>query len=174
MPSCRKIVLRKGAKLRRLRRRAGAGGGATGGARITTGGRQWGEASSTSASPSPHFRLAAVLVEALICHRDERDSLTCSSSVIEPPDTRGYLEKPYPNRQFLPTRRRHGRLGAARMVAPTRTNPALAANTPTLPPAGREALRPCPGRRSASRTARLPTVRRAAPSQRFPEQMSRT
>ena len=91
MPSCRKIVLRKGANLRRPRRRAGAGAAqpaVRGLPRVAASG-----ASSTSTSPSPHFRLAAVLVETLICHRDGRNSLTCSSSVIEPPNTRGYLEK---------------------------------------------------------------------------------
>ena len=117
LPSCRKVVLRKGAKLRRPRLRAGAGGGATAGARITTGGRQWGEASSTSASPSPHFRLAAVLVETLMWHCQGRTSLTCCLSIFELLDTRGYLEKPYPNRQCLPTRPR-GTSGASSLLPP--------------------------------------------------------
>lgn len=95
-----------------------------------------------------------------------------------------------PPERIAPFLKRHPRLPSWRQssrptlggTSKTASQPSIAANaacrtagpTPMQPPAGREAPRPYPDRRSASRTQRPPEARRAAPSQRFPAQTSRT
>jgi hypothetical protein len=122
LPSWRVSRLRKGAKLRwpeaqqqtrgsevdaaeARHRRCGSEGAAPG--TYTAGWTvdvSWRVRGASRLDPPCHFRLAAVLVEALICNSNSRKSLTCGLSVIELLNTRGYLEKPYPNRQYLPIR----------------------------------------------------------------------
>jgi hypothetical protein len=108
LPSWRVSRLRKGAKLRwpeaRYRRRGSkraAPGTYTAGRAVDV---SWRVRGASRLDQPWHFRLAAVLVEALICNSNSRKSLTCGLSVIELLNTRGYLEKPYPNRQYLPIR----------------------------------------------------------------------
>jgi hypothetical protein len=122
LPSWRVSRLRKGAKLRwpeaqqqtrgsevdaaeARHRRCGSEGAAPG--TYTAGWTvdvSWRVRGASRLDPPCHFRLVAVLVEALICNSNSSKSLTCGLSVIELLNTRGYLEKPYPNRQYLPIR----------------------------------------------------------------------
>ena len=65
-------------------------------------GAPWNPSACTDAKGD--FRLAAVLVSIMICNRHDGNSSTRCLTNLEPVCTQWVPDKPYPNRQFMPSR----------------------------------------------------------------------